>query len=107
MPTFVEVVARLFYGWLLLFAVFVAGKALYKSPVLNRLRFVADHVYFAYVLVLLLSIVQIIQCTRLLFDAIPATLWWLPFFCKQMSLVLYLAVIDCVSGCGGSRRSGA
>lgn len=104
MPVFTEVVARALYGWLLLFAMFVAGKALYKSPVLNKLRFVADHVYFAYVLVLLLSIVQIFQCAALLFGPLPTTLWWLPLFCKQMSLLLYLAVIDCVSGCGGSRR---
>lgn len=95
----VLVMARLLQLWMLILAVFVAGMSIVKSPVLNRLRYISDHVYFAYALVMLLSIIQVYQCVQAL--VLPVgKLWWVPFFCKQLSLFLYLVILNCVAGCG-------
>lgn len=88
------------YGqiWLLILATFAFVYAIYVGPRINRLRFRGAHVYYSYVFILVLSAVQIKQCVQIL-NAPITTSWWEPFLCKHISLLVYVAILDCINRC--------
>lgn len=94
----ITVVARSMQFYLLLLAVMVFGFAVYVGPVINRLRFTGAHIYYSYCLVFLLSLVQIKQCLDILIAPVGDQ-WWVPFFCKHISMLVYFAVLNCIRKC--------
>lgn len=94
--------ARASQLWLLALSLYALVRSIWLSPALNRLRFVSDNVYFAYALIMLLSLAQVYQCGVALASRV-GELWWMPLVCKQMSLAVYLTILECVAGCGGKK----
>lgn len=102
MPEPVETVARGIQVYLLFLAIFTFGFAVYVGPVINRLRFTGAHIYYSYCLIFLLSLVQMKQCLELLILPLDAR-WWVPFLCKHISLLVYIAILNCIRKCRAAR----
>jgi len=94
----VEAVARAVQTYLLFLSVVTLAFAMYVGPVINRLRFTGAHIYYSYCLVFLLSLVQVKQCLELLIMPVNAQ-WWVPFVCKHISLLVYIAILNCIRKC--------
>lgn len=98
MPETVVTVARVIQVYLLLLAIFTFGFAVYVGPVINRLRFTGAHIYYSYCLVFILSLVQTKQCLELLIAPVNDQ-WWIPFLCKHISMLVYVAILNCINKC--------
>lgn len=94
--------ARYIQVYLLFMAIFTFGFALYVGPVINRLRFTGAHIYYSYCIIFLLSLVQIKQCLELLIGPVNDQ-WWVPFLCKHISMLVYIAILNCIRKCKAAR----
>lgn len=99
----IAAMARSLQFYLLFLAVLTFGFAVYVGPVINRLRFTGAHIYYSYCLVFLLSLVQVKQCLDLLIAPVGDN-WWVPFFCKHISMLVYIAVLNCIRKCKAAER---
>jgi Na+-transporting NADH:ubiquinone oxidoreductase subunit NqrD len=94
----IESIARILQWYLFALAV---GSFLFSLRVglkINDLRFTGVHVYYAYAMIIVLSLVQIVQSIQLL-KAPIGPIWWIPAFCKQLSVFVYIAILYCISRC--------
>jgi len=97
-----ETFVRGMHWYLLVLAILTFIYTLYVGPRINKLRFDGAHIYYAYALIFLLSLVQIKQTADMLLAPIGSG-WWYPMFCKHISLIVYLAVLDCIRTCAHCR----
>lgn len=93
-----ETIIRAMQWYLLVLSAFTFVYAIAVGPQINKLRFTGAHIYYAYILIFVLSIAQIKQCVGLLGSPVGGG-WWYPFFCKQLSLYTYIAILLCIKTC--------
>ena len=83
------------YVYLLLLSLFSTGLSMWigiktNLNIFNNLYF-DRYLYYAYITILFLSFVQIYQSVDLLFSKYN-DYWWIPMFCKNMSLLVYIFI---------------
>jgi len=95
-----EVIAKFFYVYLFLLATAAFIYSLRIGKKVDTLCFTGNHVYYAYISVIVLSCAQMYQSLQLIkFTTYFTDGWWVPFFCKQLSIFVYLAVLSCINSC--------
>lgn len=93
-----ETFVRAMQWYILLLAICTFIYALFVGPRINKLRFSGAHIYYSFIFIFVLSLVQIKQCLGLLSSPVTKV-WWYPFFCKHISLLVYIAILTCVRAC--------
>lgn len=87
----------------LLFAIYTAILAIRRFPLTTHLRFRADHIYYAIVLIFLLSFGLVYLCVQSLQSPLQHE-WWVLSIDRIMQLALFVGILNCACGCGSGEH---
>ena len=87
----------------LFLAVYTAYLALRRLPLISHLRFRADHIYYAIVLILILTFGLIYLCALSLTSLIKYH-WWVVSLDRIIQLALFIGILNCACGCSSGEH---
>ena len=103
MDTF-TLVARTVQIATLFLSIYTAYLALRRLPLISRLRFRADHIYYAIVLILILTFGLIYLCALSLITLIKYH-WWVVSLDRIIQLALFIGILNCACGCSSGEHN--
>ena len=90
-----DLIIKLGYCYLLALALISAWRSCAFGLAIDRSgRCLHPILHAEYGLIVILSFIQTFLCVNLILAPVPEKTWWLPFICKQSSLVFYIVAIN-------------